>query len=64
MVYHLILAILKLNVKKSDCDNAFDDLLPNEKVKCNKKSGICDRYLHVDKHIEPSVDCRKKLIKN
>ena len=46
--------------KKSDCDNTFDDLLPNEKVKCNKKSGICDRYLHVNKHIEPSVDCRKK----
>ena len=49
--------------KKSDCDNAFDDLLPNEKVKCNKKSGICDRYLHVDKHIEPKVDCRKKINK-
>lgn len=49
--------------KKEDCKNAFDDLLPNEKVKCNKKSGICDRYLHVDKHIEPKVDCRKKINK-
>ena len=50
--------------KKSDCDNAFDDLLPNEKVKCNKKSGICDRYLQVDKHIEPKADCRKKINKD
>ena len=49
---------------KSDCDNAFDDLLDNEKVKCNMNTGLCDRYLHVDKHIDPKADCRKKINKD
>ena len=49
--------------KKSDCDNAFNNLSYNERVKCNRKSGICERYLHVDKYIKPKVDCRKKINK-
>ena len=47
--------------KKTDCKDAFDDLKKNEKVKCNRKSGMCERYIHVSKHIIPkSINCKKK----
>ena len=38
--------------KNSDCKHAFNDLSDFEKVKCNKNTGICERYMLVNKHIK------------
>lgn len=48
--------------KKKDCENTFNDLKKNEKVKCNIKTGICERYMNVSKYINNTskIDCRKK----
>ena len=43
-----------------DCSNAFNNLSKKEKVKCNKKTGICERILKVDKYINNKIDCRRK----
>lgn len=40
----------------SDCDNVFQDLKEDENVKCNLNSGVCDRYIEVEKYIEPEEE--------
>jgi hypothetical protein len=46
--------------KKKDCSDAFSDLTEKEKVRCNRKTGICERYFKVENYFNEKVDCRKK----
>ena len=46
--------------KNKDCDYLKKDLKKKEKVKCNRNTGLCEKYMKVENYINEKVDCRKK----